>query len=75
MLLDNVVIVVDNSNYKNIFAEKCPFKGIVEDNCDSTIWVRSIETGKLYELYPHQILESLSMDEITKIIDLSKYGL
>lgn len=73
-LEDNVVIVVDLSNYKSSFAEDVPFKAIVGDKYPNEIWVKSLVTGKEYELYYNQILESLSAEELNKIIDLSKYG-
>lgn len=74
ILEDNIVIVVDNSNYKATYAEPVPFKAKVGQKYEDTIWVVSLATGKEYELYYNQILESLDIDEITKLIDLSKYG-
>ena len=75
MLEDNIVIVVDNGNYKASYAEKVPFKAKVKQNLKNEIWVVSLETGKEYELYYNQILEALELDEIVKMLDLSKYGL
>jgi hypothetical protein len=74
MLEDNIVIVVDNGNYKADYAEKVPFKAKVEDKYENEIIVRSLKTGKEYELYYHQILEALDIEEIVKMLDLSKYG-
>ena len=71
---DNVVIVIDNSNYKASYAEKVPFKAKVENKYDNEIIVKSLKTGKEYELYYTQILEALDIEEIIKILDLSKYG-
>lgn len=66
---DNIVIVIDNSNYKESYAEKCPFKAVITDRWkDNQIVVRSLETGKEYELYYYQILEFLSMEEIADIL-------
>ena len=74
MLEDNIVIVVDNGNYKAEYAEKVPFKAKVETKYENEIIVRSLNTGKEYELYYSQILEALDIEEIVRIIDLSKYG-
>lgn len=71
MLEDNIVIVLDNSNY--IFSEKVPFKAKVLYKYSNEIWVTSLVTGNEYELYYHQVLESLNIEEITKLLDLSKY--
>ena len=69
-----MVIVVDNSNYKADYAEKVPFRAKVLDKYENEIVVISLKTGKEYELYYHQILEELELEEIVKIVDLSKYG-
>ena len=74
MIQDNLVIVVDTSNYKTTYSENVPFKAIVTEKFDLTIWVKSITTGKEYELYYNQILEGLEMEDIVKLLDLSKYG-
>ena len=71
-----VVIVIDTSNYNSSYSEKTPFKAelfsITPYPC---YWVRSLVTGKEYELYENQILEGLSIDEISNLLDMSKYGL
>lgn len=74
MLLDNIVIVVDNGNYKSSYAEKVPFRAKVKKKFINEIIVVSLETGKEYELYYNQILEYLDLDKIVKMLDLSKYG-
>lgn len=74
MLEDNIVIVVDNGNYKASYAEEVPFKAKVKEKYDNEIWVVSLVTGKEYELYYTQILEALEIDEIIRMLDLSKYG-
>lgn len=71
---DNTVIVVDNSNYNDDYAEDVPFKAIVGYTNRNIIEVISIATGKEYELYHHQVLELLPIEDIRKLIDLSKYG-
>lgn len=71
---DNTVIVVDNSNYKSSFAEEVPFKAIITYKNDHVIGVVSVTTKKDYELYHHQILEAMDIEDIRKLIDLSKYG-
>lgn len=61
---ERTVIVLDNANYKADYAEKVPFKAIVEQVYDNEIWVKSLETGKQYELYYSQILETMDIGEI-----------
>ena len=73
-LEDNIVIVVDTSNYKASYAEKTPFKAKVIDKYPDEISVISMATSKKYHLYYEQILESLPIEEITNLVDLSKYG-
>lgn len=73
MLKDNTVIVIDNSNYKSEYAEGVPFKAIVIDKDDIIITVRSLSTNKEYELYFHQVLESMEIEETKKLINLSNY--
>lgn len=74
MIQDNLVIVIDTSNYRATYSEEVPFKAVVIEKFDLTIWVKSINTGKEYELYYNQILEGLEMEDIVKLLDLSKYG-
>lgn len=74
MIQDNLVIVIDTSNYRATYSEEVPFKAVVTEKFDLTIWVKSINTGKEYELYYDQILEGLEMEDIVKLLDLSKYG-
>lgn len=74
MMLDDTVIVVDNSNYKAEYAEKVPFKAKVIDKTETEIWVKSLKTGKKYELYYTQVLEAMDIEDINKLLDLSKYG-
>jgi len=71
---DNTVIVVDTSNYKSSYSEKVPFKAIVQEKFGIQIWVKSVTTNKEYELYSYQILEAMDIEDIRKLIDLSKYG-
>ena len=72
---DNIVIVVDLSNYKSTYAEKCPFKAQITQNYGHEIWVKSLTTGKEYGVYEPQILEFLDIDEISKLINMDNYGL
>lgn len=65
---DNIVIVIDNSNYKKSYAEACPFKAVVEYKYEHEVTVRSLKTKKEYELYYHQILEFLPIKEIKKLL-------
>ena len=56
--LHKEVTVIDNSNYTASYAEKVPFKGVLYEITEyPCYWVRSIETGKEYELYSFQIKE------------------
>lgn len=53
------VTVLDLGNYKTSFAETTPFKAILYDITGyPCFWVRSIVTGKEYELYGNQIEET-----------------
>lgn len=67
---DDTVIVIDASNY--ISPEEVPFKAVVVEKYDFEILVKSISTGKEYELYYNQILEALPIDTIKTILDLGK---
>lgn len=71
-----IVIVIDTGNYKASYAEQAPFKAelylITDHPC---YWVRSLVTGKQYELYGSQILEGLPIEDISNLLDMTKYGL
>jgi len=70
-----IVIVVDLSNYVTEHSEQLPFKAVLTEITDYPCYlVRSNATGKTYELYYSQLLEGLDIEEIAKMIDLSKYG-
>ncbi len=69
------VIVLDLANYKASYGEEVPFKAEITKTIGGNIWVKSIITEKEYELYSHQILELMDIEEIKNLIDLSKYGL
>lgn len=71
---DNIVIVIDTSNYKKPYTEKCPFKAKVIEKYDNEIVVKSITTNKKYELYYDQVLEYCSIEDIKKLINLNNYG-
>lgn len=71
---DNVVIVVDNSNYSSTYAESVPFKAQIIDKYEHLIHVISLDTNKEYELYYNQILEFLDIEEIARMINLNEYG-
>jgi hypothetical protein len=74
MMKDNTVIVLDTSNYKSSYGEEVPFKAVVEDKDELNIIVISITTRKRYELYSHQILESMDLEDIKQLINLEDYG-
>ena len=73
---DNIVIVVDTSNYTSRYSDEVPFKAKVDSKYEfgRTINVTSEVTGKTYELYEHQLLEGLEIHQIKRMLDLSKYG-
>ena len=64
--LNKEVTVIDNSNYKANYAEEVPFSAflfeITEYPC---YWVRSLVTGKEYELYSFQIKELQEINDQT----------
>jgi hypothetical protein len=69
------VIVINTDNYKAAYSEPVIFKAVITEITDHPCyWVKSLVTGIKYELYDHQILECLDIEEIRKLIDLSKYG-
>jgi len=51
-----IITVINTDNYKSSYSEKTPFKAelylITDYPC---YWVRSLQTGKEYELYDYQI--------------------
>ena len=71
---ENTVIVVDTSNYQEVFAEQVPFKATIVEQEEDRVLVKSITTEKEYDLYPYQVLEALDIEEIINLLDLSKYG-
>lgn len=71
---ERTVIVIDNSNYNEKYAEPTPFKAIVKDTYDNEIWVTSLTTGKEYELYYDQILEAMSIEEIVFMLKGDEHG-
>lgn len=72
--IDNVVIVLDTTNYKTSYSEQVPFKAKVVQDYDHEILVESLVTKKQYELYYDQILEFMPIEDIKNIINLNKYG-
>ena len=72
LILGQIVIVVSTDNYKN--GEPSPFKGEVVKLYDHEVDIKSLVTGREYELYGFQILELLYDKEIRNMIDLGKYG-
>jgi hypothetical protein len=70
-----LVIVVDTGNYKASYSEEVPFTANLYKTTDyPTCWVRSVVTGKEYELYSNQILELMEEKNIKKLINLKEYG-
>lgn len=75
MIKGQTIIVIDLSNYKFNCQEKIPFKAMLNLITDyPCYWIKSLTSGNRYEVYKHQILEGLEIEELSKIIDLSKYG-
>lgn len=55
-----IVTVIDTGNYKASYSEPVPFKARVSEiTPHPCVWVVSLETKKLYELY----LDQISTDE------------
>lgn len=71
---ERTVIVIDTSNYKSSYSEPTPFKALVKDIYEREITVTSLETGKKYELYYNQILETMSIEEIKYMLSGGEYG-
>lgn len=71
---ERTVIVLDTSNYKESYSEPTPFKAKVKDIYDNEIWVVSLATGKEYELYYYQILETMDIEEIKYMLSGGEYG-
>lgn len=71
---ERTVIVIDTRNYKSSYSEQTPFKALVRDIYENEITVTSLETGKKYELYYNQILETMDIEEIKYMLSGGKYG-
>lgn len=71
-LEDNIVIVIDTSNYKESYSEPIPFKAEVVNKYEKEICVISSTTGKEYELDYNQILEGLPIEQIKSLINVNK---
>ena len=69
-----MVIVVDLGNYKPEAREEVPFKAGVIREYDHEVIVKSLVTGKEYEVYYSQLLEYCTMKEIRNMVDLHNYG-
>lgn len=74
MIEENIVIVIDTANYKADYTEPTPFKAKITDIYKNGTWVKSLTTGKQYELYDEQILEGLEIDKISALLNMSEYG-
>ena len=72
---ERTVIVLDTSNYKESYSEKVPFKAIVEQVYGNEIWVKSLVTGKEYQLCYSQILETMDIEEIEFMLKMDEYGI
>jgi hypothetical protein len=73
--IENTVIVVSLDNYKSDHQETIPFRAKVKECYENEIVVKSLATNKEYELYYHQILEALGIEEIIKLVNLKNYGI
>lgn len=71
---ERTVIVLDTGNYKESYSEPTPFKATVKDIYDNEIWVVSLATGKEYELYYYQVLETMDIEEIKYMLSGGEYG-
>lgn len=73
MIIGQTIIVIDLGNY--FIAEEVPFKAILKEITDyPCYWVQSNVTGKNYEVYETQILESFPEEDLKKLINLNNYG-
>jgi len=64
-----IVIVLDTANYQASYCEKTPFKAELYEITDyPCFWVRSLVTGKEYELYEGQMIEGLPIEEIERLL-------
>lgn len=60
-----IVTVINTDNYNASFSEPVPFKARVSEiTPHPCVWVISLETNKLYELYLDQIAETIDCKEI-----------
>ena len=71
---NSIVIVIDLGNYKSEAQENVPFKALITSQTETEFWVKSLKTGKVYEVYHSQVLEFLEIEEIIQLIDLDQYG-
>ena len=72
---ERTVIVLDVGNYQREFQEPVPFKATcIDTSYAGMLSVISLDTGREYELYDNQVLETLDIEEIQKLINLKNYG-
>ena len=74
MFNKKTIIVLDVGNYNSEYTEKVPFKAVVTEVTENEIWVKSLATDKVYEVYYYQVLEALTIKEIEFLLDMRKYG-
>lgn len=72
--IGDVVIVLELGNYKREAQEPVPFKGEVIEKYEHEMIIKSLATGKEWELYDSQILETFDDAEIGSMFDPRKYG-
>lgn len=74
MIEDNIVIVIDLSNYNSSCSEKVPFRAKVREKYENEVLVKSLVTGREYEIYYPQILETHDEKILSKLVNLQEYG-
>lgn len=73
MIIGQSLIVIDLSNYS--VGEKVPFGATLDEITDHPCyWVKNKVTGKKYEVYETQILETFPDEDLEKLINLENYG-
>lgn len=73
-MIDNIVICLDLGQYKTEYQEEVPFMAHVEDTYEHECIIKSLNTGKEYEVYYSQLMEGQDKEDIKKLINLDNYG-
>jgi hypothetical protein len=64
-----IVTVINLDNYKDSYAESIPFNAeLYKTTNHPCYWVRSLVTGKIYELYQEQIAECCPIEYLGEVL-------